>query len=129
MIELTKITLPIEAMTKKNHSQIVKVNGHPILIPSKQYIEFEKSCKPYLLHYKMEIDEPINLKVVFYRKTRRKVDLPNLLNSICDILVKYKVIADDNCLIVASFDGSCVKYDKDNPRIEIEITKGERCWE
>lgn len=122
------IVIPVEAMTKKNHSQIIRNGGHVFLIPSKQYLEFEKQCMPYLKNYRIEINYPINLKCVFYRKTRRKVDLPNLLNSICDILVKYKVISDDNCKIVASFNGSCVKYDKDNPRIEISISKGELCW-
>ena len=55
--------------------------------------------------------------------TKRRVDLGNLQASTCDILVKYKVIADDNCKIVASMDGSKVFYDKDNPRTEITITK------
>ena len=51
------------------------------------------------------------------------LDLPNLLNSICDVLVKHHVIVDDNKDIVASFDGSRVDYDKENPRVEIEITR------
>ncbi len=123
-----KIIIPLEAVTKKNHSRIVSIKNRPILLPSQQYLEFEKKCKPFLKDHKYCINTPINLKCVFYRKTRRRVDLPNLLNSICDILVKYSVILDDNCKIVASFNGSSVKYDKQNPRIEIEISEGELCW-
>ena len=54
--------------------------------------------------------------------TKRKVDLPNLLNAIDDVFVKYKVVEDDNRNIVATHDGSIVLYDKENPRTEIEIT-------
>lgn len=90
-----------------------------MLIPSKPYMEFEKSCRHFLKPLK--IDYAINLKCEFYMKTRRKVDLPNLLNSICDVLVKHETIVDDNKDIVVGFDGSRVYYDKENPRIEIEI--------
>ena len=54
--------------------------------------------------------------------TRHKVDLTNLLSATMDILVKYRVIEDDNKDIAYSNDGSRVKYDKTNPRVEIEIT-------
>ena len=116
-----KILIPLECRTKKNSPRIVRQGGRPILLPSKAYIEFEKHCKPFLKPLK--IDKAVNLKCLFYMKTRRKVDLPNLLNSICDVLVKYQVITDDNKEIVAAFDGSRVLYDKNNPRIEIEITE------
>lgn len=61
---------------------------------------------------------------------RRKVDALNLGEALDDILIKYGVIEDDNCLIVASHDGSRVFYDKENPRTEIEITPylGEIAW-
>lgn len=120
-MKIIKITIKTEARTKKNSSRIITAKGRTMLIPSKPYLEFEKNCKPFLKPLK--IDYPINLKCIFYMKTRRKVDLPNLLNSICDVLVKHQVIDDDNKDIVASFDGSRVKYDKENPRIEIEIER------
>ena len=55
--------------------------------------------------------------------TKRRVDLGNLQASTCDILVKYKVIKDDNFNIVTSMDGSRVFQDKNNPRTEIIIKK------
>lgn len=67
------------------------------------------------------INKPINLKCVYYMKTRRRVDLFNLLNATADILVHYGVLKDDDCNIVVSPDGSRVKYDKENPRVEVEI--------
>ena len=57
--------------------------------------------------------------------TRHRVDLVNLLEATCDILVECGLLADDNSKIVVSHDGSRVEYDKYNPRVEIEITPAE----
>ena len=69
---------------------------------------------------------PINLKCVYYRKTKRCVDLNNLLAATCDILKDYGVITDDNYKIVKSVDGSRVLFDKERPRVEIEIERVEQ---
>ena len=116
------ITIPLNPVTKKNHGQIIMCKGHPIMLPSKPYIEYEKSCKAFLPKLDAPIDYPINLKCTFYMQTRRKCDIVNLLQAVCDILVKYNIILDDNYTIVSSHDGSRVYYDKDNPRTEISIT-------
>lgn len=58
---------------------------------------------------------------MYYMATRRKVDLANLIEATCDILVKAGVLADDNSKIVAAHDGSRVELDRKNPRVEIEI--------
>ena len=55
-------------------------------------------------------------------KTRRKVDLTNLLEAVDDVLVFYNVVADDNYKVIAGHDGSRVLLDKENPRTEIYIT-------
>lgn len=72
-----------------------------------------------------QIDYPINLQAVFYVETKRKIDLPNLLNAVDDAMVKSELILDDNRDIIVSHDGSRVYHDKFNPRIEIEITRQE----
>ena len=115
-------TIHLPPVTKKNHSQIIKCKGRSILIPSKQYLQYEKDCSIFMPHGE-PIDYKINLKCVYYMPTKRKVDLCNLLAATCDILVKHKVIADDNSEIVVSHDGSRVLYDKLNPRTAIEIER------
>lgn len=122
---MLKITIPINPTTKKNHGQIVMIKGRPIMLPSKPYQEYEKKCKQYMPTLESPIDFPINLECHYYLETRRKCDLTNLLQATCDILVKYKVISDDNYSIVASVDGTKAQYDKENPRTEIYITKKE----
>ena len=118
---MTEITIPICPRTKKNHSQVITVNGRPRVIPSKQYAQFEKDCGAYINCKQLGIDYPVNIKCVYFMDTKRKVDLINLLGATMDILVHYGVIADDNSKIAASHDGSRVDYDKDNPRTEITI--------
>jgi len=56
-------------------------------------------------------------------RTHRRVDLPNLLEATDDILKDNFVVVDDNCSVIATHDGSRVEYDKQNPRVEITITK------
>ena len=119
-----KFTLPVRPATKKNSGQIITVGGYPRLIPSKQYLQFEKDCQPYfkrVLNQVGQITYPVNLKAVFYTETKRKIDLPNLLNALDDAMVKSTLIIDDNRDIIAAHDGSRVYCDKNNPRIEIEI--------
>ena len=126
-----QFTIPIEPRTKKNSQQIVLVDfidkqtgrkkKRPIIIPSKQYKEFEEAALWFI--EAVGIDYPVNVKAIFYMKTRRKVDLTNLLEALDDVLVKGGMLKDDNCQIITSHDGSRVRFDKENPRIEIEIER------
>ena len=89
-----KFIIPIPARTKKNSQRIIYCGGRPRIIQSKEYLEYEEQCYPYLKP--LQIDYPVNVKSVFYMPTRRRVDLSNLISACHDILVKYKVITDDN---------------------------------
>ena len=117
-----KIVIPLNPVTKKNHSEIIfnKKTGKPFLVPSKQYRNYEKECGWFLKP--LGINQPVNVKCLFYMGSRRVVDLPNLLSAIDDVLVKYNVVVDDNSKIIATHDGSRVRYDKENPRTEITIS-------
>lgn len=94
-----------------------------MIVQSSDYLAYEKECGWFIKGKGKKIDYPVNVKCVFYRDSRRRVDLTNLLAAICDILVKYQVVADDNSSIIVSHDGSRVGYDKDNPRTEITIER------
>lgn len=121
-----KISIPVKPVTKKNSQQIITnpKTGRPFIIPSKQFRDFEKECKPYMLQIKNEIGVikyPVNVQCIFYVDRKLKYDLTNLLEAIDDILVNYGILLDDNRDILAAHDGSRVFYDKFNPRIEITI--------
>ena len=117
-----KITIQLNPVTKKNSQQIIKIKNRYMIIPSKQYRQYEKEVKQFMPDIET-INYPVNVKCLYYMKTKRKVDLNNLLEATTDVLVKYKILEDDNSKIVVSHDGSRVLYDKNNPRTEIIITK------
>lgn len=118
--------IPIEPRSKKNSQQIC-INPRtkrPFVKQNDRYVKFEKDCGFFLKHKPpAPIDYPVNVKCVFYRSTRIRCDLVNLEEAILDVLTRYEIIADDNFNIVATMDGSTVLIDKNNPRIEITITK------
>ena len=118
------IVLYGDPRTKKNSMRLIKCGNYPRLMPSKAYEEYEQSCLMQLKHGEL-IDYPVNVACKFYMRTRRKVDLVNLLESIDDILVKGMILQDDNSGIIQGHDGSRVLYDKENPRTEVEITQME----
>ena len=97
-----------------------------MIIQSEQYREFEKLCsiylKPVAKKIKKPIDYPINLRCTFYFPDRRRRDTINMLEAIQDILVKYKILEDDNYNIVVSLDGTRSYYIKDRAETIIEIT-------
>ena len=117
-----KLILRGQPITKKNHSQIVRAGNRHMVIPSPQYRAYERECLSQIPNkHKQRIDMPVNVQCIYYMPTRRRVDLLNLMASTMDILVKAEVLADDNCRIVCSHDGSRVDHDKNNPRVEIVI--------
>lgn len=120
-METINITIPIEPRTKKNSQAIIINKGHPLIVPSDAYKRYERDCKPYLPVGLEPISTPVNVKCNYYMATHRRVDLVNLLQATSDMLVHHKILADDNSNIIKSYDGCSVKYDKENPRVEIEI--------
>ena len=121
---MIEIILPGEPRTKKNSGQIIFAGGRPMLIPSEQYREYSQTCVWRIPGWqKCRINYPVNMRCVYYMATRRKVDLVNLIEATCDILVDAGVLADDDSKIVVSHDGSRVLIDRDHPRAEITITE------
>lgn len=123
-----KLIIMGDPKTKKNSQQIYtnRSTGKPFISQSKAYKAY---AKDFLLQVppmaKVGIDCPVKVTCIYYRATKHRVDLTNLLAATHDLLVEAGVLADDNCKIVVSVDGSRVMHDKDNPRVEIEITEEE----
>lgn len=122
MIHFTVQGTPV---TKKNSQRIVwnPRTKRYLIQPSVTFVRYEYEALKQIPE--SLIDYPVNVAAVFYMPTRRKVDLVNLQEAILDVMVKAGCIIDDNSSIVVTMDGSKVKYDKENPRTEITITKVE----
>lgn len=127
-----RFMIPGDPRTKKNSPRILykgarcpvcKKGKIPFVKPSEAFEKYEEAALWQLrCRREQPIEVPVNVKCLYYMATAGAVDLNNLLEATCDILVKAKVLADDNSRIVAGHDGSRVLYDKGNPRVEITIT-------
>lgn len=123
---LWRATLKGPPRTKKNHQRILRDRaGLPFVAPSKEFQIYQEKCLWQIKTPQKPISEAVNVKCVYYMPNRRRVDLGNLQSSTLDILVKAGVLADDCATIVAAHDGSRVLLDRQNPRVEIEITRME----
>lgn len=122
---LFQAMIPLNPRTKKNNQRIItnKRTKRSMIVQNDIYKQYEKDSGWFLKKPEHPISEPVNVKCIFYRDSRRRVDQTNLLEAIDDILVKYGVLADDNFEIIACHDGSRVKVDREHPRTEIEITR------
>lgn len=116
-------TIPLAPISKKNSQQIMinQQTGKPFIMPSKKFKQYEETALWYIPRVST-IDEAVNVKCLFYMPTLRRVDLTNLLEAIDDILVKARLLDDDNFTVIESHDGSRVLYDKEKPRTEVYIT-------
>lgn len=119
-----RFIIPVAPRTKKNHQRIIwnKQKHAPMVLPSQEYKAYEEECSIYVPRQKQPIDFPVNVKALFYMPTRRKVDLNNLEAALADILVKYRVLEDDNVNILVRWDGTEAHYDHEHPRTEVTIT-------
>lgn len=121
-----KLILYGDPRTKKNSARIIKSrSGGRFVAPSKAYVDYETRCLRQIKRPRSPISARVNVRCVYYMKTARRVDLANLIEATTDILVKARVLEDDNSKIVASHDGSRVELDRKNPRVEIEIEEME----
>ena len=116
-----RFVIPLNPVTKKNSQRIVKCGRYRKLIPSEAYERYEEDAKPFLPGRGLKLNRPCEVMALFYMKTRRKVDLTNLLEALDDTLVKHEVLEDDNSKIIVSHDGSRVLHDPKNPRTEVMI--------
>jgi len=119
-----RLTIPGRPITKKNSQRIIinRRTGRPMVIPSKQYKEYEAASLWHLKQYRIRtITKPVNVCARYWMPDRRsKPDLLGLQQATADILETAGIVEDD--VLIVSWDGSRVMgVDKLNPRVEIEI--------
>lgn len=127
-----------QPVTKKNSATLIR--GQARLLPSSQYMQYEKRCREAinLLRKQIEIphfDMPVQLTCRYYLQNKKSwPDLIGLAQATADIisdeykainhkktLVKQWLLSDDR--IIKNWDGTKIAgIDKLNPRTEIIIT-------
>ena len=113
--------------TKKNSQRLIRAGLKTIPIYSKAYEQYRDDFLRQVTGSKKRgIAFPVNVCCTYYMRTRRLVDLVNLIEATNDLLVESGVLADDNSSVIVGHDGSRVYYDRQNPRVEIIITEVEK---
>lgn len=128
---LAQYVIPLDPRAKKNSHRIAGSGPRCPMCGKfqKQFIRNGSTATDFAfraaqyLHPKpaKPIDGQVHLIYRVYTATWHKKDDLNLYEALDDILVKEKILEDDNRKIIRSRDGSRVLYDKENPRAEIYI--------
>lgn len=118
-----------ELYSSKNSRQILinKSTGRPFVAKSKIAKIDEKALCYKLLAVKKEFlkelenkTKPFHIIFKIYRRTHRRFDYINIIQNICDCMVKVGLLEDDSAdIIIPSFKP--YEVDKSNPRVEIEV--------
>lgn len=128
---LAKYVIPLDPRTKKNSHRISGC-GPKCPVCGKYHRQFVrngntttefsyKAAKFLFPKPEKPIDGAVRVVYRLYMKTRRRVDDLNLFGALDDILVREKILQDDNISVIRDRDGSRVFYDKENPRAEVYI--------
>jgi hypothetical protein len=134
--------------TKKNHSQIVPHLDRSLLIPSKEYLEWERIASDELIRAGLckrvhvpakavpgkkprtkfaivlargtMIDYRVTCRALFYR-ARDAGDANGFYQAAADFLQHVGILKND--ALIRDWDGSRLLKDPANPRIEIRLTQ------
>lgn len=120
-----------QAMSKKRNWVPVCGRGHPRIMLTKEYKDWEKGVVDQLWVQKTQIGgsmlvpwvpiaEQVLVEFNFFLKGHRRIDLSNLYQGPEDALQAAGILANDE--LIAGHDGSRRYYGSDNPHVQITIT-------
>lgn len=69
-----------------------------------------------------ELPFPLYIEFTFYRKSKHKFDYINMAQIICDTMVEFKWLPEDDADVIKPYFGDYV-YNKDKPGVLIKILK------
>lgn len=96
--------------------------GHIVVRPSQRFLDWENTCKDFVRkrpELNLQLAGQLELSALVYRD-KNLGDLGGYLNAVCDVLQSTGIILNDRQ--IASFDGSRLDKDAENPRVEITLT-------
>lgn len=125
---MLRLTIPGIPRTKKNSPRIVRSRtGRPCPLPSAAWCAWADAVSPRIRSALASagmapIAYPVNCRAIFYRDANRG-DAVGYYQGLADVLEKAGVVINDVC--IATWDGSRLRKDAANPRVEVELTKAE----
>lgn len=125
---LLKFTIPGRPSTKKTSQRVVRRGRYTKILPSLLYEKYENYCKDYCESFwknfnldPIDFGVSINLKV--YLDSWIVGDECGYQQAHGDIIQKHGIIADDMWIHWADNSQHMIHYDRDNPRVEVEIKR------
>jgi len=125
---LLQFAIPGRPSTKKTSQRVVRRGGFTKILPSLLYEKYEKHCKEYCEEAwkKQEyppIDCGIGVKIKVYLDSWIVGDECGYQQAHGDIIQTHGIIADDMWIHWIDKNEHMIFYDKENPRIEVEICR------
>ena len=109
---------------KRYHLNLNQYRNWHFQVSNKLKVTYKEIISPQLVDLSFK---KIELKFTLYKSSKRKVDRSNVLTVhekfFCDALVETGCIEDDNDEFLEATHYYSGGIDKENPRVEIEITK------
>lgn len=120
-----KIIILGDVRSKKNSKQITynPATGKRSIVSSEAFTVWETAALWQLKKSKSVRTYPIRVIMTFYAGTARKFDLDNVAASVLDVLKIGGIIIDDSIAYVPELILGFGGIDRNNPRVEIELTK------
>jgi len=121
-----RLTIRGDPVSLKNSKRAVHAKGRMLFISSAKVTRWMgdaglqlRSQWGRVFREPLPLSARLNARIVSYLPTRRLSDASNLYQAPEDALQKFGVITDDSQ--IEAHDGSHRGYDRDNPRVDIEL--------
>ena len=110
------ISLPIPPTTNKLYAHTGKNR-----FATQAYKNWQIEAGYILNGYNKRYTKPVKLTLVVFFKARHLSDVANREKAILDLLVKHKILIDDNWKYVQGNNQILGGFDRDKPRVEVYI--------
>jgi hypothetical protein len=116
------LAVGIPPRTKKNSQRVLRMGKFNKIVPSSAWIEWRNECRAYVAtkpELKLLLSRPMNCRALIYRD-RETGDASGYYDGIGDVLEEIGVVLNDK--YITQWDGSRLRKDPVNPRVEIVLT-------
>lgn len=126
---ILKFTIPGRPTTKKTNQRVIRRGKLTRILPSIQFVNYEKSCKDVCEGFWKNagyppIDCGISINCKIYLNNWIMGDESNYFQSFGDLLQTHQILNDDIWIHwVDNGENVMMEPDKDNPRVEFEIKR------
>lgn len=105
--------------TKKNHGSVMVKAGRKVHIPSAPWMAWRDVAVMQIPKSATLTDQAYNCRAIFYREANTG-DAVGYYQGLADVLEEAGVVSNDR--LIVAWDGSRLRKDARNPRVELELT-------